>query len=439
MAKKIIQDIIVKRKPALIRQKPRQEPVEQQSKKEPKKEAEIFSVKPSSFKKKRKRTTGHKMFFWPLMATAVSVLAIILISSFTSALIKIIPKQEFVEVDTNFRAVLTAQGDSGQESGVLSFETMQSDYKDSYEAKSTEVKKVSKKASGQIVIYNAYSSVAQTLIAKTRFETSEGKIYRIKNRITVPGAKIKDGKVIPNSIEVTVYADESGEAYNIGLTDFAIPGFKGDPRYEKFYARSKTEMSGGVDGVVPVISKNDITDAENTLRAKVRDYLIQTVSKQKPEEFLLYDGAMVIDFSEPEENPKAGDVAENFKYELGGTGTGFLLKKSELERELVKRYLPNNDLGDVYVANIEDLEFVLTKRDDENTETIFNLKGKAHFVWSVDETALREDLKGAKEKDYDSIFRKYPTIEDANVFLRPSWWVKIPKNPSRIRFEQVLK
>ncbi len=443
MARKIIQDIIVKKKPALMRLKPQREPAKKQPEEEPQKprkeEPKIFSVKSNAVKRKKGKSTWKRAVFWPLSAALVSILAIILTGVFTSALIEIIPKQEFVEIDTNFRAVLTAQGESSPKGGVLSFETMQSDYGDSYEAKSTEIKEISKDASGRIVIYNAYSSVAQALIARTRFETPEGKIYRIKKRITVPGAKIKDGKIIPSSIEATVYADESGEEHNIGLTDFTIPGFKGDPRYEKFYARSKTEMSGGVDGVVSVIAESDIADAENSLRAKIRDYLTQTVIKQKPEGFLLYDGAMAIDFSSPEGNPKAGDAADNFKYELGGTGTGFLIRKSDLGKELVKRYLPNNELGDVYVANIEELDFVLTKRDAENKEIFFSLKGKAHFVWSFDENTLRENLKGAKEKDYDSIFRKYPTIENADVFLRPSWWVKIPKNQSRIRFEQVLR
>ena len=35
-----------------------------------------------------------------------------------------------------------------------------------------------------------------------------------------------DGKNIPGSVDVKVYANEPGEKYNIGLSDFTIPVLK---------------------------------------------------------------------------------------------------------------------------------------------------------------------------------------------------------------------
>src|SRR6185437_10341360 len=48
------------------------------------------------------------------------------------------------------------------------------------------VQQVSQKAQGTITIYNAYSAAPQDLVATTRFETPDGKIFRITTNVTVP-------------------------------------------------------------------------------------------------------------------------------------------------------------------------------------------------------------------------------------------------------------
>ena len=105
------------------------------------------------------------------------------------------------------------------------------------------------------MIYNKYSAEAQIFVKDTRFETPEGKIYRIDRAVTVPGMKNSGGQTVAGSVEATVYADKSGSEYNIGFSDFTIPGLKGGLKYEKFYARSKTPMTGGMKGTVPDISE----------------------------------------------------------------------------------------------------------------------------------------------------------------------------------------
>ncbi len=81
-------------------------------------------------------------------------------------------------------------------------------------------------------------------MVRTRFLALDGKIFRLTKGITVPGAKIVEGKIIPSSIEAAVIADQPGEAYNIGpVSRFSIPGLKGTPKYEAFYAESKADIN----------------------------------------------------------------------------------------------------------------------------------------------------------------------------------------------------
>ena len=123
-------------------------------------------------------------------------------------------------------------------------------------------KNVEKKSRGEITIYNAYSSQSQSLVANTRFESPDGKIFRIENKITVPGAKVENGKIIPAGIKMNVVADKVGAEYNIGPAKFTIPGFKGAPKYDGFYARSESQMAGGFVGELVYPTDDEIKTAK---------------------------------------------------------------------------------------------------------------------------------------------------------------------------------
>ena len=92
-----------------------------------------------------------------------------------------------------------------------------------------------KKAHGSVVIYNEYNSSPQTLVATTRLESSDGKIFRLTKNIVVPGTTVVGGSPQPGAIEAEVVADQAGSEYNIDQTKFTIPGFSGGPKFDKFY------------------------------------------------------------------------------------------------------------------------------------------------------------------------------------------------------------
>ena len=167
----------------------------------------------------------------------------------------------------------------------LSYEIMTIEKTDSKKIAATGREEIEEKASGKIVIFNDFNTSSQRLIKNTRFETPEGLIYRINKSIIVPGQKTEGGKTVPGSIEATVYADEAGEKYNIGLTDFTIPGFEGSPRFDSFYARSKTEMAGGFAGERLSANPDELKKAQDELRTELKKQLMAEAFSQIPDEF----------------------------------------------------------------------------------------------------------------------------------------------------------
>ncbi len=129
------------------------------------------------------------------------------------------------------------------------------------------------KTGGFISIYNAYSAAPQKLVAQTRFETKDGKIFRIQNPVIVPGVKMSGTKLTPSSIKVNVVSDAAGEEYLIGPSYFTIPGFQGSPKYAGFYAESTEPMTS--------VQNNSTLSSQEIEKTKMSENAYRAVIKKR--------------------------------------------------------------------------------------------------------------------------------------------------------------
>ena len=128
-----------------------------------------------------------------------------------------------------------------------------------------------------------------------------------------------DGKNIPGSVDVKVYANEPGEKYNIGLSDFTIPGFKGDPRFDKFYARSKTPITGGLIGNIKIVPEEDKQATIKQIHSEIEKEILNEARLQIPSDFILFDDLIKITFeSLPNSNVNGDTVLISEKATLNG-------------------------------------------------------------------------------------------------------------------------
>ncbi|HEY5383195.1 MAG TPA: hypothetical protein VIJ88_01430, partial [Candidatus Paceibacterota bacterium] len=224
------------------------------------------------YKKRIRMNKGW--FFW----TAIGVVAVcavggVLLSTlFAGATVTVTPRTATVAVPPTMLAGVNAP------LGTLSYQIISISRTASTTVTASGSSQVSKIASGVITIYNAYSTSAQPLITNTRFEAPDGKIYRIKSAVVVPGAKAAaDGTLTPGTVSATVYADAPGADYNRGQTQFTIPGFQGDPRYTKFYAETSA-ISRGFVGAQATVAPADLTAAQNALKQGLQNALQNAAS-----------------------------------------------------------------------------------------------------------------------------------------------------------------
>ncbi len=367
-----------------------------------------------------------------IAAAGLAILAFfLLVNAFSRVLVRIMPLEQFIEVD----ALLKASGKAENNPAVFSLEMLRLEESKSKIIKAVGIEKIEKKATGKIKIFNVFSSKSQTLVASTRFETADGKIYRISNSVTVPGSVSQGNKVIPGAVSVNVLADQAGEQYNIGLTDFTIPGFKETSKYEKFYARSETEMTGGFVGEAPAVNPENLQKAEDELKTELKNSLLSSARQKMPKDFLLYEEAADWTFSKETNLPKPNEKTKEFEFRLKGVLEAPIMKRSDLESALVSAYFSKDNTAKLGVANLEDLAFNVISKDLKEPSLRFGLKGKTRFFWKIDEDSLRRDLTAVRQGGYEKVFENYSVIKKAEVIFKPSWWRIFPVKPSKIKIE----
>lgn len=383
-----------------------------------------------------------RMVLWAVaMVVFVGMLGAILSTFFSGATVRIVPLNKTVSLNMDFTAREDASDLPAQAgNGIVPYQKIPLPAEErSEDIPATIEKKITRKASGKIKIFNEYSTASQRLIKNTRFESANGKIYRIDNSIVVPGMSTAGGKTIPGSIEVTVYGDAPGEEYNSAATDFTIPGFKGDPRYAKFYARSQTPLEGGFSGTIKVPSPEEQTAAVERLKESLRIELAQKARAQIPEDFILYDNMMFVAFDDllaiNQQNPSHITVK--------GSLYGIMFDKSMFSKFIAQKTIDQYDGNPVLIRNLTDLELKPKSEvlDPANLKDIsLTVSGDASIVWDVDKENLKRELAGVSKSDgFKNIIAKYASIWKAEAVARPFWKMNFPQDPEKITIEEVLE
>lgn len=352
-----------------------------------------------------------------------------------TATITVTPRQQKLSVDANVTALRSGSSVVGSSTPLI-FDVITIEDSESSMVPSGGTESVEKKASGKIIVYNDFSEKAEKLIKNTRFQSPEGKVYRIQEAISIPG-KTTAG---PGTLEVTIYADEPGESYNIGKTDFTVPGLKGDARFEKVYGRSKTDISGGFVGTTKIIAEADRAKVRDTAQAALTARLKDKAKKELPAEYLSFDDASFVSFSE-----EVGQKGTATEAELVERGTLSLIvfKKGDFARTVAQQGLVDFDGGEVYLATPENLDFKLLSKDaidPSTTQSItFSLRGPATIVWEFDTTKLAEALVGKTSKDYTAVLQNFSAVTRANASFSPQWIKSFPSDSSKIYVEKDIE
>lgn len=290
-------------------------------------------------------------------------------------------------------------------------------------------KYVERRATGEIVVYNNYSSAPQNLVATTRFITPEGKIYRLNNTITVPGATGTPGALTPSAIRAEVTADKAGEEYNLSPgIKFRIPGFEGGAKYDGFYAELKDPISGGFIGESSLPSDEDMTsakaDAERALQEAIKTQLLFNL----PPEVKVLNNAYQFKVTDTKINETSSEK-DKFTITVYGEAKLVGFREPELVEVIGKGLIGKS--GDDFKAESYELEYgdpVLS------AEGALGVPLKYRSIWTriFDTNRFKNEAAGKKQADLQNLVFSIPGIQSGEARLWPFWVTRVPENASRI-------
>ncbi len=295
------------------------------------------------------------------------------------------------------------------------------------------VKQVEKKAAGEIIIYNSYSSKPQNLIVDTRFAAPDGKIFFLNKRTVVPGAIIENGKIIPSSVKVEVTAENAGKEYNIGpIERFTLPGFSGSPKHDGFYAKSEKPFKGGFVGEASYPTEKDISEAKEKTAKTLEESLMTFILSQIPKDFKIIDGASRFNTVKEIINEEV-DEKGNFSATLEADAKIIVFKESDLLKltgELAKQVL-----GADFEARNYELKYLSAKPDFENGKLQLAIDYKGIFWRPIDGESLKNSILNKKENELKMAIFSLTGVEKATVSFWPFWVKTVPKNIKRVKIE----
>jgi hypothetical protein len=282
-------------------------------------------------------------------------------------------------------------------------------------------------AHGQVTLYNTYSDASQILIANTRLQSSDGKIFRLTSRVVIPGN---------GSVSAEVVADKPGPDYNIGPTRFTIPAFREQgltERYQKIYAESKAAFRGGASGTTKLVTEEDIRTAQAALSQEALDALQKEIRQALPEGFVMLEqGSMRFIANSISANAKAGDAAESFTVTINATIEALAFDERHVE-ELARQELKNDEL----LASLPDADFEFAytpvrPADFSLGTLVLKVDGSLNIAKSVNIAKIKQSLAGKREADVQRELIAIPGIQEARVTLWPFWIRRIPQSLDRI-------
>ena len=286
------------------------------------------------------------------------------------------------------------------------------------------------KAEGVLTVSNAYSSEPQILVQRTRFESPQGKVFRLDERVTIPGAKIADGKIVPSKIEVQVTADGAGEAYNIPPTGpWRIPGFAGTPKYEKFTAESGRPMTGGFAGKRPVPTEDDLAAAKKQVRETLEEALRNELLVSLDQRFTLLSGGA--SFTIIREEVTAPATPGMFGLFMEAELRHMVFEEMTL-RETLEAIAKKELAGDRLKVKQFGLNYGTSTLDATKGMMTVAVSGSLVFESDIEVATLKTQLLG-KGEEVGGVIAAIPGLDRANLSLWPFWVRQVPKNPEKVR------
>jgi hypothetical protein len=378
---------------------------------------------------------GKKKSHWQLL-TGIVIIALVIGAGLVigvatgGAKITIHPKVREMNVNAEFTAY------TEKKPGELSYEVMTLDASGERQVKATGQSTTTTQATGEIEITKTTPGT-QRLIKNTRFQTTDGLIFRIQESVLIPGAVTdKTGKSAPGSIRAQVFADEAGEKYNLPAgTKMMVPGFKEGNEtelYNAIIATNAMAFSGGFSGPKFTINEDELNTAKQSLQLELRNSLLEKMKAQRPADFTTFDSAVSLTYTTLPPTQYGDNLVTIKEQALLQIP---LFKNADFASFVASKTITGYENEPVRIDNLQNLTFTYSSATTSQSNIAnlkqfdFKITGVPKIVWTFDSEKMKTELLGKDKTAFLTVLKGYTGIEDGSkAEVRPFWKRSFPTN-----------
>jgi hypothetical protein len=292
------------------------------------------------------------------------------------------------------------------------------------------------RATGTMTLTNCINDgLEKTVPAGTSFST--GNLNFVTTRSVVLAEALFSGRTCRSgdqgySQEVPVRAENPGTEYNLGSRDYqsSISGI----------LASGSDMAGGTDRKVSIVSRSDIDSARNGLIEDVSDNDIRQNITQELEQagYLPIIGTYTRGEVEIEQTAEVGDEADEVTVSANANHTMLGVNKSDLEKFIASESTEQLDSADQVLVDsgLDQARFRLVDRQSNDRAQI-EVTTIIVVGPDLDIEQIKADLAKMRRGEAIRDLEGRTGVREAEIAFSPFWVSKIPNRANRVNIEIV--
>ncbi|MEK7529056.1 MAG: hypothetical protein AAB592_04785 [Patescibacteria group bacterium] len=310
-------------------------------------------------------------------------------------------------------------------------------------------------AQGTITVINE-SPRERQLIAKTRFQTDEGIVFRITQDITIPALS----GINPGKVEVNAVADPFdvngmivGERGNIGPTRFFIPGLQNEENRKTLYGQNYQPVTGGTTEVTKTVRAEDLEAARKQAELEIIDQakidlraFLERQNQERNTGLILIPDSRAVTVGTPRITiPTNLESApqESFEVLAEVTIIGVAYNPDELvkilERELRMRQSPDKRIVGVEATSVT-YKIVEINEDTGRIKVTGTIRGIEEFEIRPEKESgtrlikkIKDHIVGKSINEATLFIQNLAEIDHVEIKSWPFWAPNIPAIPDHIK------
>jgi hypothetical protein len=382
-------------------------------------------------KKEKHETVSRPVGIYRKISIFFILLTIILLGAalyffFVSLTVEVTPKTERV---SDKLSVTVTNGSAPEQGGINlsnvaniqgSVEQIPVKQKKSYEATGANI--LGEEIAGRVTIVNHYSE-DKTLVATTRLLSPDGKLFRIKDKISIPAG---------GSTKVDIYTDQPSQDMAISPTTFSIPGLWAGLQ-DKIYAKS-TSSFVYQSNVQKFVQASDIDKAMQDLKA----LLVKQVNSQFAGNYRGYDKVTVqVDEGslKASSSVKANQKVSSFDLELSAMVDVVAFQSADIKKLAEARLVSVIPTDEKLVSlNENDIQYNLTDTDFKNGKAALEVPIIGTMALSDTDNAVdKTKLVGLSADQINQYLLSLNKFSDIKLTFTPPFLKKAPSLVDRIK------